>query len=361
MTAEIDLGGTPMMSFAEILSTKRIRHGYLKCRLVHRKGLSFILPDVLMTSGLTRQFISPQFFYPNRIAFFGGDGAADVCSIVMATIDQVDLEIAFFRRNLFKHCADGSFIYKCAYKTVNDVPFPNGQGTWRRKGDTFELALYHHTNEAGFHGIKSSGELWSSPWNIQGTQKLKNIGYGYFTSLQHIKNELDLKEIAMSEDGVAHFLPTNAPMDPHFATSIPVPQQTAKDRTKMLQFWVDTEMISPSHVWLHCPLGQSTYYEVVLPKVFRVGVQPGATLPFRGTRLAVPKDSTKILPYAIVGDADNHAGLIAPYNEEETQQLAKIDFIPKGIEIIGRWQEKQNTSLFPKMNVELARFIEDSP
>lgn len=359
MTAEADSRGTPIINFSDALQTTRIRHGYLKCRLVHMKDRSFVLPDVLMASGLTRQFFSPQFFNPNRIAFFGGDGSADLCRMVVEVLGRVDLEVAFFRSGLIKQCSDGSFIYKCAYKTVEDVPFPSGQGTWRRKGDTFELALFHHTNDAGFEGIKGSGELWSSPWNIQGTKKLKNIGYGYFTSLERIEHELHLKEIAMSEQGIAHFLPTNAPMNTLFATVLLVPQQTAGDRTKNLRFWVDTESISPSHVWMHRPMDQPAYYEIVLPKVFRVGVHPEKTLPFRGTRLAVPKEYIKTLRYAIVGDADDDAGLIAPYNEEETMQLAKIDFIPDGMEIIERWYQQQNTRMFDDIEVELAALLED--
>jgi len=69
----------------------------------------------------------------------------------------------------------------------------------------------------------------------------------------------------------------------------------------------------------------------------------------------------KLLKYVVVGDASSPEGLAAPYSEEETLQLAKIDDLPKSMEIIGRWQEKQNTSLFPTMDVELARLVEDCP
>lgn len=163
----------------------------------------------------------------------------------------------------------------------------------------------------------------------------------------------------MSEMGVAHFLPTNAPMSAQFATAIPVPKQTTHDRKRTLRFWVDSEIISPSHVWLHRPMDQPAYYEVVLPKVFRIGVEPGKTLPFKGNRLNVSADSLKSLPYAIVGDADSDDGLIAPYHEEETLQVAKIDFIPEGKEIIERWFQQQNTHMFDDIEVELAKIVEE--
>ena len=221
------------------------------------------------------------------------------------------------------------------------------------------MALYHHTNEAGEAGIKSSGEIWSSAWNIQGTTELKNIAYGYFSCIPKIENIHHVREIAMSDDGIIHFLPTNAPLDAQFAHPLKVYRQTTADRNHSLKFWVNAETVSPSHLWLHRPMSQSAYYEIVLPKVFRIGVEPGQTIPFRGTALTLKPENCKNLAYVIVGDADTQEGLTAPYHEEETLHLAKVDAIPLGTEIIGRWYEMQNSHLFPDMKVELAELIKD--
>ncbi|MFX0546881.1 hypothetical protein ACEWPL_015170 [Roseovarius sp. S1116L3] len=349
----------PTISYADALGSEGFRHGYIKCRLVHLSDRSFVMPDVLMASGMKKMFFSPQFFTANRIAWFGGDGAADHCTFVMELLGQVEIKIAFFQNGLVKRCDDRSFIYKCAFRVTNDKPFPEPQGIWRRRSDRFELALYHHTNATGEAGIHASGEIWSSSWNIQGTQKLKNIAYGYFTSLPKIENILHLMEVAMSETGVTHFLPTNAPMDAMFAHPLKVYRQQTRDRDRRLRFWVDTETISPSHLWLHRPMSEPAYYEVVLPKVFRVGVEPAQTLPFKGTALTIKPEDCKNFPYAIVGDADTQEGLTAPYHEEETLHLAKVDYIPEELEILGRWYQKQNTYLFPDMEVELAELIKD--
>jgi hypothetical protein len=322
------------------------------------KDRSFVLPDVLMASSQPKQFFSPQFFSPNLI-IFGDDGSAGVCRFYIDVLGRVKLEVAFSPKGLVKACSDGSFIYKCEYKTVDDVGFPSGQGRWRRLGNTFELALYHHTNDTAFENIKDGCELWSSAAKIQGTKSLRNIGYVYFTCIERIQHELHLQEIAMSSSGVAHFLPTNSPNSSQFTRAITVPQQNVVNLRKRLRFWVDTEMISPSHVWLHRPMKQSAYYEVVLPKVFRVGVQPNNTIPFTRRRLSVPDKSRKILPYVIVGDADSDVGLIAPYHEEETLQIAKVDMIPDGLEIIQQWYKHQNTLLFNNIHVELAKLIEE--
>ena len=349
----------PVLGFADALRSDSFRHGYLKCRLVHMRDRSFVMPDVLMASGAQSRFFSPQFFQPNQIAFWGGDGSSDFCRFVVELIGQVDVEVAFFRNGLVKQCADNSFIYKCAFRSVNDVPFPEPQGEWRRRGHQFELALFHHTDSAGEEGIKTSGYIRSSAWNIQGTTKLKNIAYGYFTCIPKIDSLHHLREVAMSDTGVTHFLPTNAPPDAQFAEALIVYRQTTADRDRQLRFWVDVETISPSHLWLHRPMSQPAYYEVVLPKVFRVGVEPGQTLPFKGTALSVKPEECKHFGYAIVGDADTPEGLVAPYHEEETLHLAKVDAIPVGAEIIGRWHEQQNSHLFQDISVELAELIRD--
>ena len=40
-------------------------------------------------------------------------------------------------------------------------------------------------------------------------------------------------------------------------------------------------------------------------------------------------------------------------------QLAKIDFIPEGMEIIERWLQQKNTLMFDDIEVELAALLED--
>jgi hypothetical protein len=349
----------PVISYEDILQTDELHHGYLKCRLVHMNDRSFVLPDILLVTGKKRGFYSPQFFHPNLISWFGGDGSADYCRIYVEVLGQVDLEIVFFRTKVVKHCSDGSFIYKCRFKSVDAKVLPPPQGEWRKRGDQFELALYHHTTKVGAKGIRDSGELWSSPWNIQGTQELVNIAYGYFTSIPKMEYPWDLQEVAMAENGQALFLPTNAPNDALFAVTLDVYKRSPVEIEVPLLFWVDVETISPSHLWLHIPTNDATYYEIVLPKVFRVGVAPGQPIRIKGRRLEITPKECRNFEYIIVGDADTYAGLISPYHEEETLQLAKIDEIPDGLEIIGRWWEKQNTFVYEDRGVELAVLNKD--
>jgi hypothetical protein len=318
------------------------------------------MPDVLFANGIRKKYYMPKFFQPNQIAFFGGGGMTDFCRLTIELIGQVDVEIVFFKRGLLKECADHSFIYKCAFRQVDGKPLPKeAQGGWRRRRGRFEISVFHHTNRVGEAGIKSSGEIWGSAWNIQGTSKLKNVAYAYFTSLPRIETLQHLREVAMAEDGIAHFLPTNAPMDAQFAYELQVYRQTTVDRDRALRFWLNVETVAPSHLWLHVPMSEPAYYEIVLPRVLRVGVNPGRTIPFKGMALTIKPKDCKHFGYVIVGNADTQDGLFAPYREEETLSLAKIDEIPPGSEIIARWYEKQNTYLYSNIDVELAKLVEE--
>lgn len=350
----------PVLTFRGILGTDFLHYGFLKCRLVHMEDRSFVLPDVLLVQGESQGFYSPQFFHPNLISWFGGDGSADFCRVHVEVLGQVDFEIAFFRNGVVKRCSDGSFIYRCAFRMVGTNQLPPPQGEWRRNEDLFEIALYHHTTSVGAAGISESGYLRSSPWNIQGTQELKNIAYGYFTCIPKMENVMHLMEVAMAENGQAFFLPTNAPNDAQFAFSLDVYKRTPKDVGIPLLFWVDVELISPAHLWVHVPHHGATYYEVVLPKVFRVGVDPGQTLPISGGRICMTPKNCKNFDYVIVGDGDTREGLLAPYHEEETLQIAKIDHAPIGQEIIGRWYEKKNTYTFGDRAVEFTTLKKDN-
>lgn len=350
----------PIIDFSQALrGANGIKRGFFKCRLVHMPDRSFVLPDVLLSSEMKGEFYAPKFFTPNQIAFFGDDGSADFCRLTLELLNGNDVDVAFFRRDLVKACSDGSFIYKCAFSPKVKKGLPEACGRWRRNGKTFELLLYHHTNATAEIGIRDSRELWSSSWNIQGSKRLENVSYGYFTSLPKIRNEFHLQKVAMSQFGVSHFLPTNAPYSAEFAAALPVPNRTPTDMGRSLAFWIDMETISPSHIWLHRPWSRPAYYEVVLPHVYRVGVTPGYRIPLGGNRLAIDPGQAKLLKYVVVGDASTPEGLAAPYNEENTPLVAKIDEVPTGSEIIGRWHEKQNSDLYPTMGVELAQIIED--
>ncbi len=344
---------TPVITRAHALRTDKFQWGYIKCRLFHLPGVSIVLPDVLMLGGKQKYFFSPKYLLLSLLSYSDGDGVSDYITSSVELIGGVCVKIVFFKRDLVKICTDHSFIYQCAFAPIDGNQMPKPQGMWRQRNDQFELALYHHTNVGGERGIKSSKVLWKSPSSIQGKKQLKNIAYGYFTSIPKIKNNTHLNAIGMSSNGVVHLSLTNSP---NIADAIPfeVLEQTVENRTQALKFWVDVEMIAPSHIWMHPIESNPRYYEIVLPEAFRVGIQPNYNIPLNGTTLDLKPEMQKRFDYIIVGNADTKEGLMAPFHEEETKEICKLDTDSNGLEIIDMWQKKKNSDLFTGRNVELA-------
>ncbi|MCT4609398.1 MAG: hypothetical protein N4A70_09335 [Pelagimonas sp.] len=271
-------------------------------------------------------------------------------------MDEVtDVKLLFRRSQMVKACADGAFVYKCSYSLLRGGGLPAAHGNWRRRGDKFELALYHHTNAKAAQSILASRGLWSSQWNIQGTQKLSNISYVYFTSLPAIANENDLRRVAMSPNGFAHFLPTNAPSQAKHVVALDVYKRTCNGVDTPMKFWVNAELISPNHLWFHRPRIGMAHYEIVLPRVFRVGLEKERSLSIKGQMILTAPSACKSFNSVIVGDAATSRGLTAPFREEETKQIGKIDAIPSPGEIVSRWSEKQNSRVFDEIGSDIGK------
>jgi hypothetical protein len=117
------------------------------------------------------------------------------------------------------------------------------------------------------------------------------MAYGYFTSLERILAEGDLNAIAMSSSGLTGLIPTNAPYHPRYARMVAIPRQAVADRARTLALWVDWELLAPNHLWLHRPTANFAHYEIVLPKVSRVGIRPGDNLQLVAKQVEVAEPS----------------------------------------------------------------------
>jgi len=329
----------------QLLSTETIKRGYIKCRLIHMRHGSVVQPDILFGNDKDKPFYAPTFFDPNQIAWVP-DGNDDFCRFTFVANSQACLRVVFFRHDKLQTHEDGCVIYKCAYEKIDGPVWPRPDGRWRRSGKSFHMFLYHHTDQKGYEGILSSGEIWGSTWNIQGQARLKNIAYGYFTSVRRIRSEMDLQEIAMSTIGQVGLIQTNAPLDAQFAQRIRIPDQMPSERDMRIGLWVNSTNVAPNHLWLHKPMDRPEYYEIVLPKVFRVGLQLGASISIDRGEAHVLADKRKFFEYVIVGDADTDDGLVAPYHEEETTSLAKIEILAPDDDIIGFWNSNANSDQY---------------
>ena len=78
-------------------------------------------------------------------------------------------------------------------------------------------------------------------------------------------------------------------------------------------------------MYLHAAKGQAVYYEACNPNIYRVGLQPRKVAPIIDGVLNVTDTDRKRFEYMVLGDADTEAGLIAPFDEEETKSLLHVE------------------------------------
>jgi hypothetical protein len=206
----------------------------------------------------------------------------------------------------------------------------------------FDILLFHITNPNAFARIKTSRELWSSRWNLQGMRELANVAYVYLTSLPSIIAQDDLRRIAMSSDGVIRFQTTSSRA--HEETlELKVYRESTTGRTARLPVTVASDLLAPPHLLIHRPIGNQAYYEVVCPEVYRVGVQPGVALEYAGGTANIDRGVLKRFDYVVVGDASSIKGLAAPYDEENTREVVHVEKLDAGLDLFDFWIANQNS------------------
>lgn len=330
-----------------------------KVRLAHGLGHSFLLVDhVFLTQSL--RWLQPKNFVQCHIQF-GNDAAT--AKVVLDLKDGTTVHVNFSEPPKPKKLRDRSWLYDANVLAPNDLPdHTSGDWRWGSRG-TPQLRLFHHTYEAAAESIISSGEFRSSLWNFQGTRKLRNIAYVYFTDLEAIRSDQDLADIAMSpkrrlylmRDGAAAppALPPNW-KDTTLANDVlelEVYWSAPEKRDSRIGLFVDADLLSPSHMLRH--EGFSVWREMILPSVYRVGVEPGTTVGISGDELRMPA-SPKRFDYHVVGDATKLTGLAAPYDEENTMHIFKIqdgDVAP-----LAFWKANANTEQFSGIEIPLHEF-----
>jgi len=326
---------------------RREYSGFIKLRLAHSEGRTYLIPEALIGVGGFRYYL-PAFFSAPSIAFDVEDGK----HIANFSIDVAPPRATDLTRLLVKvrsedrilSYEDGAQLYRCTFEGPRRIasfatgvcrPMPNSD---------FMLTTYHHTTTANAANIVSTRELWSSPWNLAGTRKLANVAYGYFTSLPHIKSEEDLRLIAMASDAIIEFQ-TTSDRPTEEILSLQVYRGSTLDRTSPLGFDVPCEIIAPGHLYFHPNVGTNpAYYEIVSSEILRVGVKPSAKLKISGaSEISVEKSDIKRFDYIVLGDAGTLDGLAAPYNEEETKQVAHLEKLDNATDFFKFWWDNRNT------------------
>ena len=295
--------------------------GLIKLKLVHTEKTSLLVPELLVADLGGMRWFQPKFFYAPQLSFLDGYSAAEI-GIEVSGGSLVN--VGFTSGGFVASLSDSSQVYLCVISAPADLARSAvGTCSLEPSGD-FRLDLFHHTTDLAAQAIQASGHFRGSFWNMQGTRELKNVAYAYFTSLQRITSEQDLAKIAMASTGFIGLLKTNATSAKE-AIRLKVYRQSTMDRTATVPVSVLASLVAPQHLYLHSAIGQAVYYEACNPDIYREGQQPGKVAPFIDGVLNVPNADRKRFEYMVLGDADSEAGLIAPFDEEETKSLLHIE------------------------------------
>lgn len=320
--------------------------GLVKLRLGHARFGSMLLPELIFAKLGGWRFYQPSFSGPPIFCFNAEPGLhvsrfnVDVGS--PRETDPTRLIVEIRSDGLIRRYEDGAQLYRCVFEGPSRLLRYSAGRCSPRVDDDFDLFLSHITNPAAFAGIRCSGELRSSRWNLQGTRELANVAYTYLTSLPSIRSEEDLRRIAMSSDSVIRFQ-TTSKRSREATLELAVYRESTTGRTARLPITVATNLLAPPHLLIHRPLNDQAYYEVVGPEIYRVGVQPGAALAYASAIATADPALLKRFDYVVIGDASTLDGLSAPYDEEETREVVHIEKLNAGVDLFDFWQENQNS------------------
>jgi hypothetical protein len=326
--------------------------GFIKCKLVHNHGYSLVLPDqVYIELGGEVLWFQPLYYSGCMISNYESHGE---CQLSIDVSHCTVLNIKFSSRDVTHWLDDCSLVYRCEIKAPKYLHrYATGNAHLDERGP--RIQLFHHTNRKAKKGILADSEYRTSSWNIRGTKNLLNIGYLYLTPLPSIEMEEDLGVIAMSSDGQLGFrTDSNVSSEPDLVLT--VYRESTTERTEVLSHWVDASLLSTQPAYRHQDPGGFGYHEVVCPFVHRVGVEPGTTVAISENR--INPNAPKNFGYAIVGDAAITPGLAAPYDEEHTHDVFKIECLEEGTDIISFWITSANSDQFNTKVVETAELVE---
>lgn len=324
--------------------------GFIKSKLVHHEKYSVVIPDqVYFKAGNNLYWLQPLYFSGNQNSWFGDFG---FCDFGIDISYGECLRVRFKSTDAISWLSDGSILYKCTIRGPKFL-YRYRTGEAKIEGGIPHIKLYHHTSRDSKKGIEEGSEYWSSNWNIQGTKKSTNISYLYLTSLPKISNIDDLTQIAMSSQGRLPFrVDTNFTQVPDLI--LDVYRESTNNRTHTLSHWVDTSFLAPQPCYRHHPPNGPGYHEIVSPFIHRIGVEYKSTISIKNEKI-LPLNP-KSLGFAIVGDATTIDGLEAPFDEENTKEKLKIEYMIEPNEIINFWVENANTNQVDNKIIEEVKF-----
>jgi hypothetical protein len=136
---------------------------------------------------------------------------------------------------------------------------------------------------------------------------------------------------------------------------LPVYTSTTRKHDTRLRFWVDSTALSPMHLHMH-EGSSATFYAPVLPYVMRIGTDPGDVVRFDHDLCIQHDKEIRAFEYIVVGNCTTLEGLAAPYDEENTTSIMKIECPAHGTNLQDFWFDQGNKDHFSKKDVRKAEF-----
>lgn len=351
--------------------------GYLKCKLVHTPNLSVIAPDQIYIGSEGNHWIQPLTFTANIL--FKTD--ENIIGRLWVDISMGrTLDITMSDDGFIRNFDDGSCLYKCSIKGPENLDEYATGCSYFKNDLTPILKLYHHTKPETVETILQCRYLNGSQWNMQGTKKLVNVSYAYFTCLDKILKPNDLIQIAMASEGKIHLIvddfevPTTMYGNKRFdiPTILPpnwnelygdkilklvVYRENTLSRTGTLSFFVDSTKLASQHIWKHIPTDGPVYYQICNPFIYRIGLHPNGHINFEKNKHFVYNSSDMInFNYIVIGTCTTQAGLSAPYDEENTKEIFKIHKMDDDENILDYWFKEPNKDHFSNIEVKFQKF-----
>jgi len=337
--------------------------GMVKCRLLHGNGYSLIVPDQLFVGDECKHWIQPLGFLPNVVA--KESNARLECALAIDISFANSVRVVFSVNQLVRGFEGGAQLYKCNILGPPSLAsFATGSAEWI-DGLPY-LRLFHHTTAKAKRQILDAGHFRSGSYSIQGTTKtLTNVSYAYFTPLDTIRYDSDLKKIAMAQGGKLHLLRDGFErpklLPPNFLAiykedilELPVYPCNPSKREATLAVSIDASILAPQHIYRH--EGRIGFYEMPHCFIHRVGTEPGRTVAFDAQGRIHRQSGLKAFDYVVVGDCTTLEGLAAPYDEENTRHVMKVQRLADRHSMLSFWFEHANEPLFANLEVAMQEF-----
>jgi len=364
--SDIDHHYTPFIYREFKYSSSQVYKGKIKCRLVHTSGNSIIFPDFIL---LNNGWIQPlQFLAP----LLAKDDDLIVADFYIDISSGETIRVRIFKASFIESYPDKSQLFECEIYGPDDIEdYINGE--FNIIDGKYYLKLFHHTNEIGFNGITSSKSIRSSKWNYRGSKECLNYHFVYFTHIPEIKFANDLITVAMSSDGNLDYMidsftqpkllpPNYREIYKDYIYTAQVYRSTTADRQKAISFYVPIDYIDCKHTYLHNQVGVTPFYEICFPYIHRIKVSANSSIQFNESNIILLNNSIVNSDHSIIGDARVKDGLAAPFEEEDTHYIFKIEFCGNET-LLEFWFNHGNQDLFSGKKVEKLKLkdVDDNP